>query len=142
MKHNHLIMSFLPKIKRCPSCDSFNIIRINGISYDNHFKSLTEWTLKKIFNCKKCKVELGLFLHNFYQKEKLIWVDLLKCEDQFHNTLVKLQAEKIKNKKLNKKYYKILNEIKDIQNEIRLNQTKLKIKCKIKNRGLLIRHVY
>ena len=132
-------MNLLPKIKECPNCNSMNLIRINGITYENKFKSLNEWILKKIFNCRKCKVQLGLFIHNYeYKKEKLIWLDLFKCEDSYFDQLNKLNINKIKNKSQNKKYNELLKEIQNIQNKIRLDQIKIKVKAKIQNRGLLI----
>ena len=134
-------MSFLPKIKRCPCCDSINLIRVNGLTYVNEFKSISDWTVKKIFNCKKCKEELVLLIFQPDGKEKLIWSDYFKCEDEYSDSLLSLQNQKIKAKKLSKKYFEVLKEINGIQNTISLNQTKLKIKLKIKNRGMLIRHV-
>ena len=49
---------------------------------------------------------------------------------------------KEKYKKQNKIFFKTKKEIEDIQNKIRLNQVKVVVKCKIQNKGLLIRHVY
>ena len=138
-------MSILPKIKKCPSCATHNIFRINGAKYQNQFKSLKEWELKKIFNCRSCNAELGLFFNSYNQEEKLIWTEYFKCEDSFHNELVKLQEAKnkqVERKKFNNKYDKIIEEIESIQNKIRQNQIKIKIKHKIKNKGMLIRHVY
>tara|TARA_B100001559_G_scaffold75709_1_gene62534 strand:- start:3493 stop:3897 length:405 start_codon:yes stop_codon:yes gene_type:complete len=134
-------MSLLPKIRRCPCCDSINLIRVNGLTYINEFKSISDWTVKKIFNCKKCKEELVLLIFQPDGKEKLIWSDYFKCEDEYSDSLLSLQNQKIKAKKLSKKYFEVLKEINGIQNTISLNQTKLKIKLKIKNRGMLIRHV-
>ena len=132
-------MNLLPKIKECPNCHSMNLIRINGITYENKFKSLNKWILKKIFNCRKCKIQLGLFINNHeYKKEKLIWLDLLKCEDSYFDQLNKLEINKLKNKSQNKKYYELLKEITNIQNKIRLDQIKIKVKTKIQNKGLLI----
>ena len=39
---------------------------------------------------------------------------------------------------MNNEYKKAIKEIQDIQNQIRLNQVKLKVKAKIQNRGLSI----
>ena len=134
-------MSFLPKIRRCPCCDSINLIRVNGLTYINEFKSISDWTVKKIFNCKKCKEELVLLIFQPDGKEKLIWSDYFKCEDEYSDSLVSLQNQKIKAKKLSKKYFDVLKENNGIQNTISLNQTKLNIKLKIKDSGMLIRHV-
>ena len=129
-------MNLMPKIKLCPSCNSFNLLMINGITYVNDFPSLMDWTLKKKFNCRKCKVELGLFINNTNKKEeKVIWFDLLECEENHLKTLSKLEKNKIKYKEKNKskEYHKIINEIETVQNQIRLDQAKIKIKVKIQN---------
>jgi hypothetical protein len=133
------IMSFLPKIRECPQCGAINLLRINGIIYENVFKSLAEWTLKKIFYCRKCKIVVGFFIqNNIKRKEKLVWIDLLKCEENYYDHLSQLQEYKVKYKKQNERYYKIQKEISDIQNKIRLDQIKVIIKSKIQKRVMLI----
>ena len=68
-------MSFIPKFINCPCCDTINIINVNGKSYENNFKILQDWTLKKLFNCRKCKSQLGLFIKNSKEYiQKLIWL--------------------------------------------------------------------
>ena len=95
--------------------------------------------LKKKFNCRKCKVELGLFISNFNQIEKLIWLDYFKCEEDHLIKLNKLQKSKIKYREKDKKkeYLKVVSEIQTIQNKIRLDQAKIKIKVKIQNIGMI-----
>jgi len=136
-------MSLLPKIKRCPACETLNIVLINGILYDNNFKSLQEWTLKKVFNCKKCKVKLALCLRNYDKTERLIWIDYFKCQDNHYDILLKLEQNKTKyfKTKFNKKYYITTKEIIDIQNKIRSDQVKLKIKLKIQ-KTMSMRYAY
>tara|TARA_B100001996_G_C18386516_1_gene487400 strand:- start:258 stop:659 length:402 start_codon:yes stop_codon:yes gene_type:complete len=131
----------LPKIRRCPCCNTISLIKVNGVSYQNGFESLSEWNLKKIFNCRKCNVQLGLFSDKLEQKDKLIWLDFLKCEDSYHNKLNKLYKVKEKNKNNNKKLNDVLQEIEKIQNEINLAKIKLKIKFKLQHKGTLLRHV-
>jgi|TARA_B100001964_G_scaffold220869_1_gene264434 hypothetical protein len=112
---------------------------MNGITYENVFKSFADWTLKKIFNCRKCKIEVALFAHNKIEKEeKLVWIDLLKCEENYHDYLSWLQISKASCKKQNEKYYQMQKEINNIQNKIRLDQIKVKIKTKMQIRGMLI----
>ena len=135
-------MNLLPKLKKCPNCEARNIIRVNGITYNNPFNKLKEWNLKKIFNCRKCKIELGFFSNAFEKKEVLIWLEMFKCEDSYYKKLNDLQITKNKLKKNNKQYYIVLDQIKGIQNKIYLDQTKIKIKQKIEKKGILIRHVY
>ena len=131
----------LPKIRRCPCCNTISLIKVNGVSYQNGFESLSEWNLKKIFNCRKCNVQLGLFSDKLEQKDKLIWLDFLKCEDSYHNKLNKLYKVKEKNKNNDKKLNDALQEIEKIQNEINLAKIKLKIKFKLQHKGTLLRHV-
>jgi len=129
----------LPKFKKCPSCASINLIRINSVSYENKFSSLSEWTLKKKINCRKCGVELGFFLHNSMQVQKLIWLDILECEEKQLNKLNKLEKNRIKyiEKNMNKEFKKATSQIQVILNKIRLDQIQIKIKVKIQNRVLL-----
>ena len=134
-------MNMLPKIRRCPCCNTISLIKVNGVSYQNGFESLSEWNLKKIFNCRKCNVQLGLFSDKLEQKDKLIWLDFLKCEDSYHNKLNKLYKVKEKNKNNDKKLNDTLQEIEKIQNEINLAKIKLKIKYKLQHKGTLLRHV-
>jgi hypothetical protein len=135
-------MSIFPKIKKCPCCNYFNLIKVNGITYENKFISLADWVLKKEFKCKKCKQELGLFINMRNNNEKIIWIDYLKCEDFFYKKLNELQLVKNKAKIKSKKFSSTNEEIREIQNKIRLEQGKLRIKLKIQSHGVLIRHVY
>jgi len=135
------LMSILPKIEKCPRCRAINLLRINGIVYENVFKSFADWTLKKILNCRKCKIELGLFSHNSIEKkDKLVWIDLLRCEETYYDRLTQLKIDESRYEERNEKYYETQKEINDIQNKIRLDQIKVKIKAKIQRRGVLIRY--
>lgn len=132
-------MNLLPKIKKCPLCGTFNFVRINGIIYDNEFQTLKDWQLKSKIYCRKCKIEVGLFINiNDKKKEKFIWMDFIRCEETYLKKLAKLQKNKDKYKENNKdkEFMKTIKEIQTIQNQIRLNQVKLKVKAKIENRGL------
>ena len=145
-------LGFFPHIKKCPCCKTINLIKVNGVSYENPLQVLSEWILKKVFNCKKCKVELGLYFHASSSEEKLVWMDFIKCEDLHFNDLHKLQKDKdylndqqkslADNDKIIKKYYNVVKKITDIQNRIRLDQAKLKIKIKIEQRATSIRNVF
>tara|TARA_B100001996_G_C18425234_1_gene502314 strand:+ start:145 stop:540 length:396 start_codon:yes stop_codon:yes gene_type:complete len=131
-------MSLLPRIKHCPCCGSFNLLRVNSINYENTFISLQEWILKKKFKCRKCKAGLGLFIHSEKKTERIVWFDFFNCEDHYFSELNKLLISKDKIKKQTKKYSDILNQINKIQNQIRNDQVKVKIKYKIEHKGLLI----
>jgi len=140
-------MQLIPGVKllNCPCCSSLNIVRVNGVTYNNNYKSLEGHILKKIFICRKCKEELGVFhikeANN--RSEKVLWLEDVMCNDQYHEILKKLEDVKIKNiKSKNKRYYEAINEINNIYNKIRQDKIKLKIKLKIQKKGMLIRHVY
>ena len=136
-------MNILPRLKRCPCCDTLILVKINGKTYRNIYQVFADWILKKKFNCRKCKEELALFTHPTNNEEKLVWLSYLECEDCYHSEMLKLQNEKIKrSKNINKKYYETLKNIENIQNKISISRVKLKIKLKIKSKGMLIRHVY
>ena len=133
-------MNLLPKIKKCPHCETFNFLRINGIAYDNEFQTLKNWTLKSKILCRKCKIEVGCFINNHDKKEKFIWMDLVRCEETYSEELTKLQKNKEKYKEKNKelKYTKTIKEIEDVLNQMRLDQIKIKVKARIQNKNMLI----
>jgi len=135
-------MNVLPKIKNCPCCGSFNLIKINDISYENKFKSLFEWTLKKKFTCRNCNEELGLFINNKNKNMQIIWINFLKCEDVHFKILCDLQLAKNKSLMETKKHSDATKKIHEIQNQIRLEQVRLRVKLRIQNKGMSIRHVY
>ena len=139
-------MNLLPKITKCPVCTSINIFRVNGKIYENTYQSLNQWDIKKKFNCRKCKIELALFRNKSNDNEKTIWLEYLNCDEKYYEILRKLNDNKhikIKKVKNKEKYLRnTLCEITKIQNEIRANKITLKIKTKIKSKGMLIRHVY
>jgi len=127
-------------MRKCPCCDTANIFRTNGVTYENNFKSLVDWTLKKIIVCRKCRIEFGLFINNKETTEKIIWMDLIKCEDDYLDILNKLHKNKKNYKEKNKipKYIKTIKKIEDVLNQIRLDQAKIKIKIRIQNKNMLI----
>ena len=139
-------MQLIPGVKLldCPCCGSSNIVRVNGVTYNNNYKSLEGHILKKIFTCRKCKEELGVFHGEVNNRdEKVLWLEDVMCNDRYHEILKKLEYVKIKNiKSKNKRYYETINEINNIYNKIRQDKIKLKIKLKIQKKGMLIRHVY
>ena len=137
-------MNLLPKIKKCPSCGSLNLFRINGIAYKNNFKSLSDWSLKKIIDCRKCKIEFGFYINNENKRvEKVVWMELLQCEDIYLDALVKLQSNKEKYKQKNKdrEYKKTLLEIQNILNKVRLDKIRVKIKVKMQNQSIFAENI-
>ena len=142
-------MQLIPgvKLSNCPCCGSINIIRVNGVTYNNRYKSLEGYILKKIFNCRKCKEQIGLFSKDADKKykkvTKVFWLEDIQCDDQYHEILKKLDEIKFKNiKAKNKKYYEALKGINETHEQLREAKVKLRIKLKIQKKGMLIRHIY
>ena len=143
----------LPQIRKCPCCESVNIILLNGLTYEHTFKSLANHTLKKKFACRICKEELGLFKkisnNDTEGKEIILWLNDFKCEEDYYDRLSLLKKRKMRLKKnsnsqktkmklrLNNddKYSETLSEIDNIQNKIHSDKVKLRIKMKIQKRA-------
>lgn len=136
----------LPQIKRCPCCDSSNVLIVNGKkTHSNEYKTYKNWELKKRFHCRKCKEEIIFFKSTvkFEKKEKLIWLNDIICEDKYYDQLINLQAKKNKLRKTkNKKFYEIQKEFDNIQKQIQQDKIRLKIKFKIQKRAGIINHPY
>ena len=136
-------MNILPKIRKCPCCSTLNLVKVNGITYENPYQSLKEWIIKKKYECRKCREKIGLLINNTdLKKEKDVWFSYINCEDSYYNKLIELQKIKVNCKKENKKFFNTIDQIRDIQNIIQSNKVKLKIKLKIENKGMLIRNIY
>ena len=136
-------MGFLPRITKCPCCNTFSLIKLDENVRDNPFKNLADWIIKKKFNCRKCKEELGIFTHRSSFEEKVIWLNMIECENRYYDKLNILEKRKTKLvRTANKKYYETLKDIKNIQNKISLDKIKLKIKFKIQKKEILSRDIY
>ena len=141
-------MNILPRLERCPCCHSVNILRINSIKYDNEFKCLSKFTLKKTFKCKKCKEEIGIFVNQNQETKKLLWLSEIQIDEDYYNALKKLKDKKNKlNKtKLGKNYNlkkdEISHKIESINKIIYDSKIKLKIKFKIQKRLGLTNHPF
>ena len=135
-------MNIIPNIKRCPCCGHVNLIRVNGVTYDNPFKNLKHWIFKKKFNCRKCKEELGLFSSKSTKltksEERLIWLNNLNIEENYFSKLNLLEKRRAKLAKAQSpQYFETLKDIKDIENQIYSDKIKLKIKFNIQKRRML-----
>ena len=101
---------------------------------------MSDWALKKIIDCRKCKVEFGLFINNKNKKvEKEVWMELFQCEDVYLDELIKLQSDKVKyrQRSRNKEYKKTLLEIQNILNKVRLD----KVKVEMQNQNLFVGNI-
>ena len=132
-----------PNFKKCPCCNAVNFFQSNKGEYMNKFKSLENWTLKKLFTCRKCGEVSGLFINKSNYQEKSFWVKDIKIDESYFSELKRLEERKNKlNKILNHKYYETLGEIKSIQDKIRLSKVKLKVKFKIKKKFRIVEKSY
>ena len=148
-------MISLPQVKTCPCCETVNVILVNGIIHKHDFKGLENHALRKKFICRKCKEEIGLFQrisnHNQH-KDMLIWLNDFKCKESYYAKLKQLnqrksklrknlhiQKPKIKSKENGEnKYNETLLEINDIQDKIRSDRIKLRIRMKIQKKATTI----
>ena len=75
-----------PILKKCPYCSSINILKNYRASslgvamteilpHDSPYKDLSNWILKRKFNCRSCKIKLGFFIHSKTFNEAIIWLD-------------------------------------------------------------------
>jgi len=55
--------------------DSSDVSMAEILSHDSPYKDLSNWILKKKFNCKNCKIKLGFFIHNKTFSEAIVWLD-------------------------------------------------------------------
>ncbi len=132
-------MISFPQIKRCPCCGTANLMGIKNENLENPYKSFEGWIIKKKFSCRGCKEQIIYFTKDSNKIKKLLWVDDLKCDEIYYDKLNKLQKRKNKlSKNLNSKYYEIVDQIQEIQNQIRTDKIKLKIKLKIQKRTPLL----
>ena len=135
-----LSVRFNPTMKlfKCPCCNKLHFTRLNGIQFENTFKTLQDYTLKKKIECQKCFNTILVFVHNKDGKSKIIWEEYYKYEDESHQKLEKLQAYKdeILNDPENDdmkrhRLENVMKEIRHIQNWKSKHQASLRIKARI-----------
>jgi hypothetical protein len=123
-----------PIIKRCPCCSKVLFIKTNGITYENNFKNIQDYTIKKRFNCNNCGQDIALFIHNKTGIQKLLWMEYLENMDLL---FFKLEDLRIKKKDLLNKKTDGDSAIKDISKEMEIIKTKIsekqsKLRIKVK----------
>ncbi len=131
----------LPHITKCPCCAKSNFVVLNKVAQDHNFKSLENYVLRKKFKCKKCGEEIALFQSDSNQ-EKVLWLNLFMCEENYYTELTRLRQKRAKLNttkaksfiNINEKFILIQKEIDEIKKKIQSDQIKLKIKLKIQKR--------
>ena len=111
-----------PIIKKCPCCSKVLFIKTNGITYENNFKNIQDYTVKKRFNCDNCGQDIALFIHNKTGIQKLLWMEYLENMDLL---FFKLEDLRIKKKDLLNKKTDGDSAIKDISKEMEIIKTKI-----------------
>ena len=111
-----------PIIKRCPCCSKVLFIKTNGITYENNFKNIQDYTIKKRFNCNNCGQDIALFIHNKTGIQKLLWMEYLENMDLL---FFELEDLRIKKKDLLNKKTDGDSAIKDISKEMKIIKTKI-----------------
>ena len=111
-----------PIIKKCPCCSKVLFIKTNGITYENNFKNIQDYTVKKRFNCNNCGQDIALFIHNKTGIQKLLWMEYLENMDLL---FFKLEDLSIKKKDLLNKKTDGDSAIKDISKEMKIIKTKI-----------------
>ena len=111
-----------PILKRCPCCSKVLFIKTNGITYENNFKNIQDYTVKKRFNCDNCGQDIALFIHNKTGIQKLLWMEYLENMDPL---FFKLEDLSMKKKDLLNKKTDSDSAIKDISKEMKIIKTKI-----------------
>ena len=111
-----------PIIKKCPCCSKVLFIKTNGITYENNFKNIQDYTVKKRFNCDNCGQDIALFIHNKTGIQKLLWMEYLENMDPL---FFELEDLSIKKKDLLNKKTDSDSAIKDISKEMEIIKTKI-----------------
>jgi transcription elongation factor Elf1 len=126
------------KLFRCPCCNKLHFTRLNGIQFENNFKTLKDYIIKRKIECSKCYINISILVHKENGSSKIIWDDYYKFEDETKNQMQKLQEYKdeiLKNDENDDmkrhRLESVLKEIRSIQNFVSKNQTSLRIKARI-----------
>ena len=125
------------KFFKCPCCNKLHFSRVNGLSFENPYKTLEDYTIKKRLKCGKCHNNLAVLVQNKTSETKVIWEEYYKLYDDAYQKQKQLQREKDQILKLDNEKKKqsqleiILKKIRVIQNDVSTKQSKLRIKARV-----------
>lgn len=125
------------KFFKCPCCSKLHFTRVNGLTFENDFITLQDFTMKKKLKCEKCQNNLAVLVHSKRGETKIIWEEYYKVYDDGFKKQQKLQEKKEDVLKIEdssekqKQLESILKEIRNLQNEVNIKQSKLRIKARI-----------
>ena len=80
------------KFFKCPCCSKLHFTTVNGLTFENDFITLQDFTIKKK-SVEKCQNNLALLIHNKKGETKIIWKNITKF------TTMALKNNKIFNQK-------------------------------------------
>ena len=110
---------------------------VNGITFENDYVTLQDFTIKKRLKCEKCQNNLAILIHNNRKETKVIWEEYHKVYDDGFKKQEELQLRKEQalsiedNLTKQKTLEKILKEIRNLQNDVNVKQSKLRIKARV-----------
>ena len=125
------------KFFKCPCCNKLHFTRVNGLTFENPYKTLSEFTIKKRLKCGKCHNNLAIFVNNKTAETKLFGKNITKFMMMHSKKQKDLQSEKERILKIEDDQEKqqqlevVLKKIRKIQNEVSTNQSKLRIKARV-----------
>jgi len=125
------------KFFKCPCCSKLHITRVNGIAFENTFATLQDYTIKKKLKCSKCQNNLMVLVHNKKGETKIIWDEYYRIYDDAFQKQEQLQIQKDQilsledNNEKEESLNKVLKEMRDLQNEVNIKQSKLRIKARV-----------
>jgi hypothetical protein len=125
------------KFFKCPCCAKLHFTMVNGITFENDYVTLQDFTIKKRLKCEKCQNNLAILIHNNRKETKVIWEEYHKVYDDGFKKQEELQLKKEQalsiedNLTKQKTLEKILKEIRNLQNDVNVKQSKLRIKARV-----------
>tara|TARA_E500000075_G_scaffold104612_1_gene96944 strand:- start:131 stop:559 length:429 start_codon:yes stop_codon:yes gene_type:complete len=129
------------KFFKCPCCNKLHFTRVNGQTFENSYKTLQEFTIKKRLKCSKCHNNLAIFIHNKTSETKIIWEEYYKVYDDAFQKQKSFQNEKdqilgiVDEHEKQRQLEIVLKKIRKLQNEVSTNQSKLRIKARVTSPG-------
>ena len=125
------------KFFKCPCWNKLHFTRVNGLSFENPYKTLKNFNIKKRLKCSKCHNNLAIFVNNSNSEIKIIWEEYYTVYDDAFEKQNDLQSEKEQILKIEDENEKqkqlelILKKIRKLQNEVATSQSRLRIKARV-----------
>jgi transcription elongation factor Elf1 len=130
------------KFFKCPCCTKLHFTRLNGVQFENTYKTLQDYSIKKRLKCGKCHNNLAVLVHNKENQTRIIWEEYYQVYDNSYEQQLLLQSKKEEvlkredNSEKQNQLEKILKELRDLQNQVSIQQSKIRIKAKVITPGV------